>query len=695
MKINNVAILNHTLEILEKGFYFTESGKKVSLQLTPQQMKECTVYFPEKIHKLGKDPKASHVYFLGDVYVGCENADSFSVARVQATDTSVCMSDDYEKRVLVLNFANPVHPGGGVRRGARAQEEGLCRMSSLLHSLEGRRARKYYDYNKALHSYLGSDAMIYTPNVEIIKDEKGNLLDETTIVSVLTCAAPMLCHGMDGMTQDEYEHLMSKRITGILNVAASLGYKKLVLGAFGCGAFGNDARIVSDLFYRALKEFDYDGMAAKDMFRCIDFAVLDHTKDQYNFKEFSRNFSDFYREEKSEVEKEVMEARKILGKDIDKIRGSLAGGAIGDALGYAVEFLDEDEIVSKYGSDGITSYELEGGKALISDDTQMILFTATGILVGETRNEMRGLASAPRIFVKPAYRNWYLTQTKSFEEVKDKWDPDEERISWLLDLPELFERRAPGLTCLEALRNYDEDRVDFVSNPVNQSKGCGGIMRVAPIALYFLPTSKHEADLSYLDMEAAQIAAITHGHSLGYMPAAVLTHIITRILIVGQARPLKEIVEEARDAVAKLFAGDKHLEELVDIINFAITLSENKASDVDNIHRIGEGWVAEETLAIAIYCSLKYSTDFSAAVIAAVNHKGDSDSTGAVTGNIVGALVGWEKIEEKWKKDLELRDVILEIADDLCYGCMMSEYSRYTDPAWVAKYMNKHRYMKE
>ena len=143
MKMNNVAILNHTLETLERGFYFTKSGKRVSLQLTPKQMKECTVYFPEKIHKLGKNSKASHVYVLGDVYVGCENADSFSVARVQAMDTSVFLSDDYEKRVLVLNFANPVHPGGGVRRGARAQEEGLCRTSSLLLSLEGREARKY------------------------------------------------------------------------------------------------------------------------------------------------------------------------------------------------------------------------------------------------------------------------------------------------------------------------------------------------------------------------------------------------------------------------------------------------------------------------------------------------------------------------------------------------------------------------
>ena len=101
--------------------------------------------------------------------------------------------------------------------------------------------------------------------------------------------------------------------------------------------------------------------------------------------------------------------------------------------------------------------------------------------------------------------------------------------------------------------------------------------------------------------------------------------------------------------------------------------------------------MAEETLGIALYCALRHQDDFSAGVIAAVNHEGDSDSTGAVTGNILGALLGYQAIEEKWKKDLELSEVILEIADDLCHGCQMSEYSHYRDPAWEAKYIHHHR----
>ncbi|MDO4651137.1 MAG: ADP-ribosylglycohydrolase family protein, partial [Eubacteriales bacterium] len=131
------------------------------------------------------------------------------------------------------------------------------------------------------------------------------------------------------------------------------------------------------------------------------------------------------------------------------------------------------------------------------------------------------------------------------------------------------------------------------------------------------------------------------------------------------------------------------------LIDLAVELSENDADDLDNIHRLGEGWVAEETLAIAIYCSLKYYNDFSAAMIASVNHKGDSDSTGAVTGNIVGAIVGYAKIEDKWKKDLELHDVILEMAEDLCTGCLMDAYTNYEDPVWKQKYTNKYQYTNE
>ena len=528
------------------------------------------------------------------------------------------------------------------------------------------------------------------PYVEIIKDANGDLLDDTVVVSVLTCAAPMISHGKEGMSESEYEDMVYNRIMGMLKCVAYLGYRHLVLGAWGCGAFGNDAHVISDLFYKALKEMNYNKLRENDSFRRIDFAVLDRTQDQYNFKEFNRNFAfdNFYRDEDQQEMDEAMKRIREKEINLNKIRGSLAGGAVGDALGYAVEFLGEEQIFGKYGERGITEYELDSftGKALISDDTQMTLFTANGLLVGDTRGAMRGIQGWPRHYVAQAYQDWLYTQECPFDKqkIQDRRGNYSCR-SWLADVPELYSSRAPGNTCLSALsaqKNGKDFVNDYVKEPQNQSKGCGGIMRVAPVALNY----KH-MEMGTLDMEGAQIAAITHGHSLGYMPAAIVTHIINCIVFGEEKKTLKNIVIEARDKVAEIFWGDKHLKELTDIIDLAIELSGNEADDLDNIHRLGEGWVAEETLGIALYCALRHQDDFSAGVISAVNHKGDSDSTGAVTGNILGALLGYDAIEEKWKTNLELIDVIIEMADDLCHGCQMSEFGHYEDPDWIRKYI--------
>ena len=378
---------------------------------------------------------------------------------------------------------------------------------------------------------------------------------------------------------------------------------------------------------------------------------------------------------------------------IDRIRGSLIGGAAGDALGYAIEFDREDYIFSRYGKDGITEYRLdwESDLAIISDDTQMTLFTANGLLVGRTRGELRGICAAPHCYVEYAYQDWLLTQCSSMVEVNaHERYTKKGGFSWLLDIPELYSRRAPGNTCLSALYHPKEVK-DYLREPVNYSKGCGGIMRVAPMALLNDGRGGGCASMEDLDREGAYIAAITHGHPLGFMPAAVVTHIIHR-LVYGPETPLKDIVIEAKETCSAIFEGFDYLDDMNRIIDLAISLSENDESDLDNIHQLGEGWVAEETLGIALYCALKYQNDFSKALIVAVNHNGDSDSTGAVTGNILGALVGYDAMEDKWKRNLELHDVILEMADDLCHGCQMDGYGYNNDPAWECKYVQMHRF---
>ena len=342
-----------------------------------------------------------------------------------------------------------------------------------------------------------------------------------------------------------------------------------------------------------------------------------------------------------------------------RIKGCLLGGAAGDALGYSVEFLNEGSIFAKY-QGGICEYSLSSGrKALISDDTQMTLFT-TCALVDFTHYQ----SLLPRTVISEAYQQWLLTQECSFYEASDLETcfAEDDAVTALMSIPAMFNRRAPGTTCLSALAKRRDSKVyskSYIEHKINNSKGCGGVMRAAPIG--FLPNY----DIKELDIEAAETAAYTHSHSLGYMPAAILVHIIHKIAYRNEETTLKQIIEDARDTVAKIFAADEHIGELTDIINLALKLSENSDSDLDNIHRIGEGWVGDEALAIAIYCALKYQDDFSKGIIAAVNHKGDSDSTGAITGNILGTWIGFEKIEQKWKDDLELYSVILKTADKL------------------------------
>ena len=354
MRQDNISMFQDTMTILDQGWY-EKNGLRKPLKLKKDEMEDALVFLPDDVKAASENKDFQHVHVMGRCGYSCENMDSFSLARKRI---GMLLDSDKNERILVLNLANPVNPGGGVRKGVKAQEEDLCRKSSLLVSLEGPKAAPYYAYNQSLHTYLGSDTVMIQPQVEIIKDENGDLLDETVIVAVMTCAAPMLRYGMEGLSQHQYESLMLQRITGMLKVAAYMGYRRLILGAFGCGAFRNDAHVVSDLFYKALKEFDYDGMKEKDMFRRIDFAVMDHSEDQYNFKEFSRNFSHFYRDEDQKEIDRALERKKETEVHLDAIRGCIYGGAVGDALGYPVEFLDEDSIFERFGDKGITIPEL-------------------------------------------------------------------------------------------------------------------------------------------------------------------------------------------------------------------------------------------------------------------------------------------------------------------------------------------------
>lgn len=368
-------------------------------------------------------------------------------------------------------------------------------------------------------------------------------------------------------------------------------------------------------------------------------------------------------------------------KNTDKYRGCLIGGAAGDALGYAVEFLSAEQIFKKYGKNGITEYDLVGGVARISDDTQMTLFTANGLLLGTTRGMTRGIMGSYPSYIALCYRDWFKTQTVEFA------DKVEHPYSWLVNIPQMYSRRAPGNTCLSAIRHGADGSTE---RPINNSKGCGGSMRVAPIGLYF---DEKRITPEQIDMIGAETAALTHGHELGYIPAATLVHIIN-LLSHNDGITVLSAVQDSMGAIKSLFPNAKHMNELQTLVQKSITLSTSAMDDLDVIRELGEGWVAEETLAIAIYCAIKHPNDFGKALIASVNHSGDSDSTGAVTGNILGACLGYDAIPKKYLENLELHDIIIELADDLYYDCKLSEYDSYRDEVWERKYIYN-TYMKK
>ena len=360
-------------------------------------------------------------------------------------------------------------------------------------------------------------------------------------------------------------------------------------------------------------------------------------------------------------------------RDRDRFRGCLIGGAVGDALGYEVEFKNEGQIFSRYGERGITEYELHNGKALISDDTQMTLFTATGLLVGTTRGMTRGIMGPYSGYIRYSYLDWLRTQNERYPL------PEGYHYSWLVNVPELFSSRAPGNTCLMALEQGGNGTIE---EPANNSKGCGGVMRVVPIGLYFNDKRRTVEEIARIGAEAA---AITHGHILGWMPAAALAQIIHEISRNGDT--VYDAVMKTLYTQDEMWPDSDEKEYFIELMQKAADLAAADGKDLDAIHKLGEGWVAEETLAIAVYCALKYENDFDRAIIASVNHKGDSDSTGAVTGNILGARLGLSGIPEKYTENLELKDVILQVADDLWHDCRMTEYEDGDDPDWGKRYI--------
>ncbi|KUN03428.1 ADP-ribosylglycohydrolase [Streptomyces yokosukanensis] len=333
-----------------------------------------------------------------------------------------------------------------------------------------------------------------------------------------------------------------------------------------------------------------------------------------------------------------------------RVRGCLLGGAIGDALGYQVEFSTLDRIRAAHGPRGVTGFVLgtPGAVGLISDDTQMTLFTVEALV--QARTQPRESWS---LVLRQAYERWLRTQSQRGPEQPAPGEPAAS-AGGLVTEAWLYSRRAPGNACLSGVAQmYAPDPalpLDGSPGEVNpDSKGCGTVMRSAPFGLVA------PADAAFA--MAARGAQITHGHPTGYYAAGAFAAIVAH-LVAGDG------LQGAVLRTLRLLERHQGHTETSAALRAALDLADGGAPTAEKVESLGAGWIAEEAVAVAVYCALA-EPDPEAALLLSVNHSGDSDSTGSVCGNLLGAWHGDTGLPHGWVARVEGRDRIAALADDL------------------------------
>ncbi|TVT56821.1 ADP-ribosylglycohydrolase family protein [Amycolatopsis rhizosphaerae] len=350
-------------------------------------------------------------------------------------------------------------------------------------------------------------------------------------------------------------------------------------------------------------------------------------------------------------------------------RGSVLAGAVADALGAPIENDTIERIRERTTPAGLVDFiPAYDGIGTITDDTQMTLFTCDAMIRANIARRT-GRPSDVHHELQLAYQRWLHTQGTSWERARGPRETSERPGGWLLDHRELFHRRAPGATCFFALKEYARtgERATF-THTVNNSKGCGGVMRAAPVALW----SEDPAEVFAV---GAASAALTHSHPSGYLPAGAFAVIVGQLVRGGE-------LGAAIDLARHLLRGWDGHEETVACLEQALRLAEQGPPTPEKVASLGGGNVGETALAIGVYSVLS-TQDLSSAQLVAINHNGDSDSTGSIAGNIAGAIYGEQALHRPWLDRLELREVISTMADDA-----LTEFgpSPRSDDQWLQRY---------
>ena len=353
-------------------------------------------------------------------------------------------------------------------------------------------------------------------------------------------------------------------------------------------------------------------------------------------------------------------------------QGCLLGMAVGDAMGYTVDSRNLEQIRADYGPNGLLGYDLVNGRAEVTSYTQIAAFSANGILMGLTRNRLSGRQTPLVRYIGLALREWSRSQS---------FHTGEPNFCWLSFLPDLRRRRCMDTWMLSVL---EKPPLGTMEAPTNRSSHPAALTAVIPLAM--LSESMHLSQ-EEVDHMGAEIVAMTHGNPDAFLAAAVLTHLLSRVLQ-EPSMTLEELIPDTCDALqlqfGRLFTQTATIRELLQL---ALMLAkDDSVSSMEAMEKLG-CHSAAEVLAGAVYACITCGEDFDTAIITAVNHSGRSAAVGAITGALLGARLGYEALPEFYLESLEPLHILLELANDLVVGCPMEIGSSLFDDDWDRKYL--------
>ncbi|MFD1940826.1 ADP-ribosylglycohydrolase family protein [Paradevosia shaoguanensis] len=318
------------------------------------------------------------------------------------------------------------------------------------------------------------------------------------------------------------------------------------------------------------------------------------------------------------------------------VLGCFLGGACGDELGSPVDFLTLEQIHRQYGPTGIHDFALAyGRRGAITSSTQMMLFTAEGIIDAFDKNPAASDEDIIRR-VHLAYLRWLATQ----EDLDDILVPaDQPKL--LISTSELHQQRNPSFSSLQSLREARP-----LGGPVaNTFSGPSPLVRTAPVSIVLT------GDPMRAFAVAVALARLTHGHPSAYVPAGAFAMILAFIL---EGMALDPAIENTLDFL-------QTVEDHQETTNALIYSPWPDSDPKPRATWMGWGWTGAEALAIALH-SVASSKSLEAAVIAAANHDGNSGATACLAGQLAGAMYGAETIPGRWGEGLELRTILENIA---------------------------------